>query len=66
MMIQSKTVLDGQKKLCCSPEFMLKTIGTFCVMLEIKTYFASCKILKDRWYETCLKDFFNGRYEGTS
>ena len=35
---------------------MSKTIGIFCIMLKRKTYFASCKILKDRSYETWLKD----------
>ena len=31
---QPKTVLDIQKNLCCSIEFMSKAIGEFCVMLE--------------------------------
>ena len=39
MLSQSNKVLDGQKKLCWSPEFMSKTIGTFCVMLERKKTF---------------------------
>ena len=34
MLCQSKKVLDGNKKLCWSPESMSKNIGTFCVMLE--------------------------------
>ena len=35
---------------------MSKTIGKFCVILERKNAFDSCKILKDRSYETWLKD----------
>ena len=57
MMSQQKTVLYGQKELCWSPESMFKTIGTFCVMLERKKYFSSCKVLKDWRYENWLKDF---------
>ena len=36
MMSQSRRVLDGQKKLCCSPEFMPKAIRKFCVTLKRK------------------------------
>ena len=39
MLIQSKTVLYNQKKLCWSPEFTSKTFGTFCVTLEGKNMF---------------------------
>ena len=38
ILIQTNTVLDGQNNLCWSPEFMLKNIGTFCVMLERKIF----------------------------
>ena len=39
MLSELKTVLDGQNKLCCSPELMPKAIGKLCVMLERKKYF---------------------------
>ena len=34
MLSQPKTVLYGQKNLCCSPVVMLKNIETVCVILE--------------------------------
>ena len=43
---ESETVLFFQKKLCWNTRLMSKTIGTFCVMLERKQYFASCKDTK--------------------
>ena len=55
MLVQTKTVLNSQNKLCCSPEFMTKTIGKF-VLSWKEEKFASCKVLKDRRYETWLKD----------
>ena len=45
---------------------MLKTIGTICVMLERKKYFASCEVLNNRKYDTWLKYFKNGRDKGAS
>ena len=35
---------------------MLKTIGNIFAMLERKNYFDSCKVIKNRKYDTWLKD----------
>ena len=52
----NRETFDGQKKLCWSPEFMSKTTGTVFVMLERGKYFVSCGVIKDRKYETWLRE----------
>ena len=37
---------------------MQKTIGQICVMLEMKTYVASYKVIEDRKYDTWMEVFF--------
>ena len=46
MISQSNTVLNGKKKLHWIPDFVSKTIGTVFVILKMRKYLSSCKVMR--------------------